>query len=129
MPTPKLTKFAEWNTGAKPGDIFVYHKTSPFRDRRDPKLFAFARELFDAGRVILYQRPVPVKPGLPRQWEYVARACSDRAHEWCERMGHAAIPEVVPFIKVPAIYGRVYGSTPSGGGGRRERTTAVGMEV
>lgn len=128
MPNSKLNKFAAWNTSAKPGDVFVYHKTSPFRDRRDPKLFALARELFDAGRVILYQRPVPVKPGLVRQWEYVARFTSDQAHAWLERMSHEAIPEVVPFIRVPEVYGRVYGSKGGASGGRRDKAT-VGMEA
>lgn len=82
---PTLKSFKAWAEDAQPGDKFVYEPTG--------QQLTFARKLFDADKVILFQRPVNVRfdNGAPagRYFEHVAERVSDRASGWLKRMSAA----------------------------------------
>lgn len=119
-----LSNFKAWIArGHPPGTERVYFTTDAFTTERPEKLFAYVRQLSADHKVILFQRPKPTAHG--RQWEYVARICTDKAAEWVDVMSKAT---PAPYNRwahgdpvETKVFGRVYGSTPSGGGGRKGR--------
>lgn len=127
MQRPELTNFKRWAGKAKPGDERVYFTTTGFgEDERPAKLFAYARQLFDEQRVILYQRPIMV--GKTRQWQYIAKACSTPAVAWLNELSkgvHAPYNRYAHgYDEKPVVL--VYGQRGSAGGrGRATRGGAM----
>lgn len=119
-----LTNFKAWAAKAKPGAERVYFTTDSFTAERPAKLFEAARELFNAGRVILFQRPIMV--GGVRQWQYVARACSEPAHAWLDEMSKATAAPYNRYAhgydEKPVVYGSAYGTSRTGSGRRGTAT-------
>lgn len=107
--------FRTWAEAAKPGDEFVYYNT---KFTRDPKMFAVARELFDANKAILFQRRRPIGT-----WEYVAERVSDRAAGWINRLSKTVPAPYNPLAHTfePAkVFGSAYGRRSAGSSRRRE---------
>lgn len=73
----------QWSRCAAAGDKIAYHKEPWPRDR---KAFQAARDLFEEGKVILYQ-----ERGPDGRWTYIAQRVSCRVAAWLDRMEAAHV--------------------------------------